>query len=31
LSPVMMVGEAKVRSGFSIPPNGKDGGKIKIE
>jgi hypothetical protein len=31
LSPVMMVGEAKVRSGFSMPPIGKDGGNTRIE
>ena len=26
----MMVGEAKVKRGFSMPPKGKEGGKIRI-
>lgn len=30
LSPTMIVGLANVSKGCSIPPNGKDGGKITI-
>jgi hypothetical protein len=30
LSPVIIVGEIKVNKGFSIPPNGKDGGSTRI-
>jgi len=26
----MMVGEANVKRGFSIPPKGKEGGRIKM-
>jgi len=30
ISPVMMLGDAKVNKGFSIPPKGKEGGRITI-